>query len=79
LRTSQRLAQSRLAELAGCNRSYLADLEAGRYSNPTIGFLCQVFSPLDHEVIVRPIGRPPAEDEFRLCGQPSGEPVPEPV
>lgn len=67
LRTSRNLAQSRLAELAGCNRGYLADVEAGRYSNPTVSFLCDVLGPLEHEVIVRPSGRELADDEYRIC------------
>lgn len=67
IRGARHLAQSKLAEAADCDRSYLVDLETGRYSNPTVGFVCRLLDVLDHEVIVRPKGATLGDGEYRVC------------
>lgn len=78
LRTAQGVSQSRLAELAGIDRTYVSRLER-MVENPSIGILDKISQALD--VPIGDLFLPPADDAPKLkplrAGRPpkaSGEP-----
>lgn len=63
-RREKRITQQQLAGLTGLSRSYIADIENGRYT-PSINTLTKLAKPLDIDLnfLLSPVGKPTLEKQ----------------